>query len=239
MMQEGVARRYLFGFSEACDFRATNLSHTLEGSAFTFHAEGQSIEMYVPLIGKYNLVNALAALSLAYLEGIDLETLKGALCTLAQIPGRMQRVDEIDKTVFVDYAHKPEALEKVLVALAPFKKGKIITLFGCGGMRDQIKRPKMASIAERLSDQVIITSDNPRREDPVAILEEIASGFTKENYEVIEDRREAIYRALEIASKDDIILIAGKGHEKMQYLETKSIPFDDVEVAKEFYNAIH
>ena len=238
-MREGYANVKTFGLSSKWDYYASDIEYSIRGTTFVFHANKSQIEIQSPLIGEYNLLNTIAALAIADMEGINLIQMRKAMCTLAQVPGRMEKVDGVLPNTFVDYAHKPDALEKVLEALMPFKVGKIITVFGCGGQRDTLKRPIMAKIAEKYSDHVIVTSDNPRREDPKEIISEIVKGFEHENYSICEDRREAIHKALAMAKKEDIVLIAGKGHEKMQYLETKSIPFDDVKVAKEILNAIH
>jgi len=150
------------------------------------------------------------------------------------VPGRLERVvNPKNLQVFVDYSHKPDALKNVLQTLAELKKGRLITVFGCGGDRDVQKRPQMASISENFSDLTIVTNDNPRSEDPVEIAKQVISGFQKKSYLVELDRKKAIMQAVELANPDDIILIAGKGHETYQVFSSQTIPFDDREVVKE------
>jgi UDP-N-acetylmuramoyl-L-alanyl-D-glutamate--2,6-diaminopimelate ligase len=145
-------------------------------------------------------------------------------------------MEEVANNVFVDYAHTPDALEKVLNALNRMKRGKIITVFGCGGDRDREKRPLMGRVAERLSDVIVITNDNPRTEDPERIIEDILSGIVRKDIvEVIPDRKEAIFRALSFKEADDIVLIAGKGHENYQEFGKDRVSFSDRDVVKEFY----
>lgn len=184
-------------------------------------------------------MNALAMLSVAHAMEIQLEQAVEKLSSFTTVPGRLDRVRDCDgqelfPCVFVDYAHCPDALEKVLEALQQYKKGKIITVFGCGGDRDKTMRPAMAKVAEELSDSVIVTLDNPRTEDPNAIIQDILAGFTKKDSFIVEsDRKRAIEKAIDLAGEHDIVLIAGKGHEKKQYFAYYSVDFDDKKVAKE------
>ncbi|MBL8958596.1 MAG: UDP-N-acetylmuramoyl-L-alanyl-D-glutamate--2,6-diaminopimelate ligase, partial [Gemmatimonadetes bacterium] len=152
--------------------------------------------------------------------------------TLPQVPGRLERILAAP-VVLRDYAHKPDALERALQAVRPFCPGKLIVVFGCGGDRDRGKRPIMGAIAERLADVVILTSDNPRTEDPTRILEEIEAGMTLGRHERIEDRRSAIARALAVAGTGDVIVLAGKGHETYQIRGTEKLPFDEAAITRE------
>jgi UDP-N-acetylmuramoyl-L-alanyl-D-glutamate--2,6-diaminopimelate ligase len=165
--------------------------------------------------------------------GIGVETIAARLGTQPQVPGRLEIVGE-HPTVLRDYAHTPDALERALAALRPFTPGALIVMFGAGGDRDHGKRPLMAEVAGRLADRVIITSDNPRTEDPERILDEIAAALTPGSYERIEDRRAAIERAIAIADPvRDVVLLAGKGHEDYQVRGTTKHPFDEKQIVGE------
>jgi UDP-N-acetylmuramoyl-L-alanyl-D-glutamate--2,6-diaminopimelate ligase len=194
-------------------------------------SETQRATVNLPLIGDFNVVNALGAAAAAIAAGIPVAEVASRLGTLPQIPGRLEIVLE-RPTVLRDYAHTPDALERALHAVRPFVQGRLTVVFGCGGDRDRGKRPVMGGIAERLADRVIITSDNPRTEDPEHILDEIERGMQRQ-HERIEDRREAIARALAISSPDDVILLAGKGHETYQIRGTARLPFDEREIVRE------
>jgi UDP-N-acetylmuramyl-tripeptide synthetase len=188
------------------------------------------------LVGAFNGLNISAAVEVGHALNVKKESIQKGISEVTEISGRLQKVPSSgDLHVFVDYAHKPDALEKVLSTLQDLKKalnGKIITVFGCGGDRDRTKRPKMGQIAAQCSDVVIVTSDNPRTEDPQKIIDEILMGMTQfKNFSVQADREKAIYAAINCAKKDDIVLIAGKGHEDYQILGTRKIHFDDREVA--------
>jgi UDP-N-acetylmuramoyl-L-alanyl-D-glutamate--2,6-diaminopimelate ligase len=180
----------------------------------------------LPLIGDFNVANALAAAAAALAVGLPLDTTAARLSTLPQVPGRLERV--LDRPVVLrDYAHKPDALDRALDAIRPFTRGRIILVFGCGGDRDRGKRPIMGGIAERKADVVILTSDNPRTEDPERILDEIEGGMERRDHLRIEDRRDAIARAMSMALPGDVVLLAGKGHETYQIRGTTSQPFDE------------
>jgi UDP-N-acetylmuramoyl-L-alanyl-D-glutamate--2,6-diaminopimelate ligase len=209
------------------------------------------------LLGLYNVSNCLAATGLCLAAGFDLEAIArglSALPTAGGIPGRLEKVDwPGDFTVLIDYAHTDDALKNVLATLKPLCKGRLITLFGCGGDRDRTKRPRMAKVAEEYSDLVVVTSDNPRTERPEKIIEEILTGFkqttedgrrtTDDRQQRTEDRRhpitvevdreKAICLVIDMARKDDIVLIAGKGHENYQIIGTKKSHFSDKEIAQE------
>jgi UDP-N-acetylmuramoyl-L-alanyl-D-glutamate--2,6-diaminopimelate ligase len=199
---------------------------------------GEGISLYTPLIAPYNLYNALAATTAALALGIPLETIQRGLASLSQVPGRFERAPiDADFTVIVDFAHTPDALERVLQAGRMLNPTRLTALFGCGGDRDPTKRPTMGRIAAALADRVILTSDNPRTEDPHQILQQILAGVPDElrhKVALVEpDRRRAIEYALHTAQAGELILLAGKGHEPYQIIGTEKHPFSDMEVAKE------
>lgn len=226
-----------YGIREKSDFQAKGIKLQEKGSSFLLRAKDNEFPVRLPLVGKYNILNALAAIATASAIGIKTELIIQSLEKLSSLPGRLERVDVGQPfSVFIDYAHTPDALENVLLTLKELSKKRIITVFGCGGDRDRSKRPLMGEVATRLSDFVIVTSDNPRSEDPQQIVLDIEVGIRrngKENYQIIIDRRGAISRALKMAEKDDFILIAGKGHENYQIFADRTIHFSDKEVAIE------
>jgi UDP-N-acetylmuramoyl-L-alanyl-D-glutamate--2,6-diaminopimelate ligase len=233
-------RRLKFGSrGQGAEVWADNVRFTPRGSTWTLVAEpsavtgpkAQRADVTLPLIGDFNVVNALGAAAAALAMGLTVAEVARRLATLPQVPGRLEIVLE-RPTVLRDYAHTPDALERALHAVRPFVQGSLTVVFGCGGDRDRGKRPVMGGIAERLADRVILTSDNPRTEDPERILDEIEAGMQRD-HDRIEDRREAIARALAIASPDDVILLAGKGHETYQVRGTARLPFDEREIVRE------
>ena len=186
--------------------------------------------------GKFTPYNTMAAAAAALELGIDLETVAVAISKMTGVKGRAEVVPTgRDFTVIIDYAHTPDGLENILKTFADCEKNRLITVFGCGGDRDKTKRPKMGAIAAEYSDYVIVTSDNPRTEDPMAIIDDILAGLndTKTKYEVIENRIDAINKAIQMADKDDIIVLAGKGHETYQILKSGTIHLDEREVVAE------
>ncbi len=186
----------------------------------------------MPLIGDFNVINALGAAASAYALGVSSERVAERLSTMPQVPGRLEVLRDAP-TVLRDYAHTPDALERALDAVRPFAPERLIVVFGCGGDRDRGKRPEMGRIAEAKADLAIVTSDNPRTEDPEAILDEIETGMTRHDHERIEDRRAAIARALEIAAPRDVVVLAGKGHETYQVRGTTKLPFDEKVIVDE------
>jgi UDP-N-acetylmuramoyl-L-alanyl-D-glutamate--2,6-diaminopimelate ligase len=224
-----------YGMNEQADVSASNIKVNSKGITFLLKTFEGQIDIELKLIGKFNIYNALASITTALVEGIPLIEIKNSLAELTSIPGRMEIVNHNrDFLVIVDYAHTPDALENVLSTLKELAKGKIITVFGCGGDRDKTKRPIMGRIALQNSDYIFITSDNPRSEDPIKIMMEIEEGLVESNngnYELDVLRESAIKKAISMASSDDIVLIAGKGHENYQILKDKTIPFDDKLVA--------
>jgi len=220
-----------YGQGSNCDFRASNIKCSPLGTIFRLDAKGRSYLVRTPLIGLFNVLNTVAALASASAMGLELRRLIAAAATIPQVPGRLERVPgRRNFQAYVDYAHTPDALDNVLVALRQMAPARIITVFGCGGDRDRSKRPLMAASAERHSDKVILTSDNPRSEDPAAIIREVSLGFRGTFHESVADREGAIRRSVELAGPDDIVLIAGKGHEDYQETGADRKPFDDVKV---------
>ena len=221
------------------DFRLVRDEPTPRGQHLVIEALGSMCEVELPLVGGFQASNALAALGLAVATGSDVARSVGALATVSGAPGRLQLVarHKTGAPVYVDYAHKPEALETVLATLRPFAKGKLVVVFGCGGDRDRAKRPVMGEIATRLADYTLVTDDNPRSEEPAAIRAEILRGIPigRRNWiEIRSDRHAAIERAMAaLTSADDLLLIAGKGHETGQTIKGVTHHFDDAEVARE------
>lgn len=225
-------RAFSYGLGEGSDCLARDVRTFRTGTSFIWQWQDQQWEVIVPWIGQFNLENTLAAMTAAVAMGCDPEGVVKATADAPVVPGRLQRVGEDELfTILVDYAHTEDALKNVLESLLPLKETRIRTLIGCGGNRDQQKRPKMAQVACHYSDEVIFTTDNPRNEVPAAILEQMVDGVQgRENYRVIEDRGEAIEELVQTAVQGDIILIAGKGHESYQEINGIRHPFSDVEV---------
>jgi UDP-N-acetylmuramoyl-L-alanyl-D-glutamate--2,6-diaminopimelate ligase len=216
-----------------------NLKLTEKGTAFELVLPDTQVSILSSLVGRHNVYNIMAAAGACWCLGIPVQALAEGVRRLKVVPGRLERIDnKAGLTVFVDYAHSPDALANLIAAARTLlaAKGdtehKVIVVFGCGGNRDKGKRPKMGRIASDMADRVIITSDNPRDEDPDTIIEEIVAGVMKENYEVQPNRYDAIKRALFIASKGDIVLIAGKGHEDYQIIGKERRHFDDRETVR-------
>jgi UDP-N-acetylmuramoyl-L-alanyl-D-glutamate--2,6-diaminopimelate ligase len=218
------------------DLWTSELEYQQTGVKGKLHTPHGEIAFSSPLVGDYNLENLLAAVGTSLHLGMTLETIVAAIEHFPGVPGRMERVQVSpaqDITTIVDYAHTPDSLESLLTAARPFIHGKVICVFGCGGDRDRTKRPQMGKIAAELADLVVVTSDNPRTEDPAQILKDVVAGITRtEGVEVIADRAEAIAHAISIAQPGDGVLIAGKGHEDYQILGTEKIHFDDREQAR-------
>ena len=223
-----------YGVSARADFRASNYHAEFAGTSYQLDANGKSYLVRVPLIGRFNVANSMAALAAASSMGLGLREAILSLARSPQVPGRLEAVPAKRQfQVFVDYAHTDDALLNVLKTLRELSPRKLIVVFGCGGDRDRQKRPLMARVADQNADYSIITSDNPRKEDPDAIIAEVEKGFRLGNYEKIADRAKAIARAIELAQPRDIILIAGKGHEAYQEFADHTVPFDDIQVARQ------
>ncbi len=217
------------------DITAHIESMNVNETVFTLEYASRSSVIKTPLLGLHNVSNHLAAAGLCLAAGFDLETIAAGLSALQGVPGRLEKVSwDGDFTVLVDYAHTDDALKNVLSTLKPLCKGKLRVVFGCGGDRDRTKRPRMAKVVEQLADFTIVTSDNPRTEKPVDIINEITTGFSRGAiFKVEPDRRKAIALAIESAAQNDIILIAGKGHEDYQIIGKQRFPFSDKIVAWE------
>jgi UDP-N-acetylmuramoyl-L-alanyl-D-glutamate--2,6-diaminopimelate ligase len=222
-------RPLTFGLADDADVRPDELELTAAGARFT--ADG--IALRTRLRGRFNVENVLGAVAAARLLGIDAGSVAAGVEHLAGVPGRFEAVDEGQPfTVLVDYAHTPEALANVLREARALASGRVICVFGCGGDRDRSKRPLMGEVAGDSTDVLVVTSDNPRSEEPRAIIEDILAGVTGE-VEVEPDRAAAIAWALERAEEGDVVVIAGKGHEQGQEFRDRTVPFDDREVARE------
>ena len=222
-----------YGMSVRADFRASNYRVEFSGTSYQLDAHGKSYLVRVPLIGRFNVANSVAALAAANALGISLRDAVLSLGKSPQVPGRLELVPAKRQfQVFVDYAHTPDALRNVLKTLRELEPHRLIVVFGCGGNRDRQKRSLMGEMVDRHADYAIITSDNPRKEDPNAIVEEIEKGFRLSRYEKIVDRTQAIGRAIALAEPRDIVLIAGKGHENYQEFADYTVPFDDIQVAR-------
>jgi UDP-N-acetylmuramoyl-L-alanyl-D-glutamate--2,6-diaminopimelate ligase len=230
-----AARVSTFGIDNPSSVTAEDISYRTFGTAFTLTAvEKGSCPVSTRLIGRHNVYNILAAASWGIEAGFDLRVIREAVEKFSYVPGRLERIDcGQDFTVYVDYAHTEDALRNVISSLRQVAGGKIIVVFGCGGDRDKEKRPAMGETATRLADFAVITTDNPRSEDPVLITEAIRRGIGTHNYCVVLDRREAIKSSFALAKAGDIVLIAGKGHEDYQVIKDTCIHFDDREVARE------
>jgi len=216
-------------------YRAENIRLSSYGAEFTLVTPEWTDDLKTKLIGKYNVSNILAAVAAASGCGMKRSAIKEGIESFSLVPGRLEVIDEGQPfKVFVDFAHTEDALINVLSILRKVARRNIITIFGCGGNRDRTKRPLMGKAACRLSDRVVITSDNPRFEDPLAIIREIEEGIKGKfsNYHIEPDRQSAIERALSLAAKDDIVVIAGKGHERCQIIGDNEMPFNDCEVAR-------
>jgi UDP-N-acetylmuramoyl-L-alanyl-D-glutamate--2,6-diaminopimelate ligase len=226
------ARRVTFGLHPAADVRATSVALNAAGSRFQLTGRFGATEVLLPLLGDFNVANAVAAAATALVLERPLSQVAGRLAAAPQVPGRMERISDHPCVVLRDYAHTPDALERALTTLRPLTPGRLIAVFGCGGDRDRGKRPLMGRIAAHLADLAIATSDNPRTEDPGAIIDEIESGMGGVPHLRIVDRLAAIHTALDEARPGDTILLAGKGHETYQVIGTTKIDFDEREIVQ-------
>jgi UDP-N-acetylmuramoyl-L-alanyl-D-glutamate--2,6-diaminopimelate ligase len=250
LSEMGHPRLLTFGIARDADLRARDVRSSATGTSFTCEVADDQAAVTLPLPGLFNVSNALGALAAACSLGVHFADAAASLASAPSVPGRLERIDEGQRfSVFVDYAHTPDSVENVLVAareLIGDSGGRLVCVFGAGGDRDRDKRPLMGAAARRLADHVIVTSDNPRSEDPDAIIAAIVEGASEaeqagahSTLEVEPDRRAAIERAVALASDRDIVLIAGKGHEQGQEFEGgRKVPFDDREVAREALRAL-
>ena len=225
---------------EGADLQLLHLNATISGMRFSFKFQDKVYTAQIPLIGKFNVYNALAAICVALAEGLEISDILSWLPQAPQVAGRFELVDEgQDFAVVVDYAHTPDGLENVLHAARALKPRRVICVFGCGGDRDSRKRPLMGRIAGQYADVAVLTSDNPRNEDPQTILEMVEEGIRSvgNNYLVEIDREKAIRLAIGMASSGDIVLLAGKGHEDYQIIRGVKHHFDDREIARNILRA--
>jgi len=218
-----------YGIREAADVRAVDLRLGADGAQFRVVSPWGEAVINSRLMGRFNVSNVLAAVAACASGGLDLKQVAAAVPGMGSVPGRLQEVaTNRDFQVFVDYAHTDDALENVLVTLREITRKRLLVVFGCGGNRDATKRPAMGAVAGRLADHSIITSDNPRKEDPARIIDDILKGVAKDaSYDVVPDRREAIRKAVGMARPGDVVLVAGKGHETFQEFANTTMPFDD------------
>lgn len=233
---------FTYGINEGADVRAENINISLKGTSFVVRYQDQEFKVNMKLTGMFSVYNALAAIAFALKENIDPKIIKKALEKVTGVPGRFEQIDcGQEFSVVVDYAHTPDGLENILKTTKQIVENRIITVFGCGGDRDRTKRPLMGEIAARYSDFCIVTSDNPRSEDPQAIIDDIIPGLNKvkdSRYAIIVDRHEAIRHAIYLAKKGDVVIIAGKGHETYQIIGDKILDFDDRKVAREILGSM-
>jgi len=226
------SRRLSYGFTSGSQVSATDIQQDHSGSRFKLNAPQGEEHVTLPLLGEFNIHNALAAAA-ALALGQSVARVAAGLTAAPQVPGRMERIAERPCVVLRDYAHTPDALERALQSLRPLTPGRLIVVFGCGGDRDRGKRPVMGRIAATLSDLAIVTSDNPRTEDPDAIITDVEQGMGSASHFRMVDRREAIGVALDAGRSGDTILLAGKGHETYQVVGTTKLPFDEREIVNE------
>jgi len=224
-----------YGIENQADLTASDIEMTSTETKLNLHYQGKMIPCRWSFIGRYNLYNCLSAIAVALSQEKTLEEVANAMQFIPPVPGRLEPVpNNQGYKIYVDFAHSDDALLNVFSCLKELKKGKLITVFGCGGDRDRSKRPKMAEVCEKYSDMSFVTTDNPRKEDPIGIIRDIIQGFKSlDSYMIESDRREAISKAIDMATPNDIILIAGKGHEQYQIFAHQTIEFDDRIVAKE------
>jgi len=229
------ARHLWYSIDTDADLVTRIESMDTNGTVFTLEYEGRSFNVQTPLIGLYNVSNCLAAAGLCLAAGLDLQTIASGLSALQTIPGRLEKISGNRFSVVIDYAHTDDALKNVLSTLKPLCKGNLRVVFGCGGDRDKTKRPRMARVAEELADFIIVTSDNPRTEQPNDIIRDVVAGFEQPDSKRITvepDREKAIKSAIEAADENDVVLIAGKGHETYQIIGKQKFHFSDREVAE-------
>jgi len=220
----------LFTYAINCpaDFTAKNIKQSQAGTHFTLSFENENYQVVTPTLGVFNVHNALGGIAAVVSAGLPIETAITAIRKLPIIDGRMELINAgQDFTVIVDYAHTPDSVEKILEFAQEMKKKAVRIVIGCPGDRDRTKRPVMANLAVNGADDVVFTTDDPHSEDPVAILDEMVAGLGHENFEIVVDRKSAIKRVFEKANKDDVVIIAGRGHQRWQYFSSGNVEFDD------------
>ncbi|MBE6063657.1 MAG: UDP-N-acetylmuramoyl-L-alanyl-D-glutamate--2,6-diaminopimelate ligase [Clostridium butyricum] len=229
---------YSFSVAKDSDFKAYNEKMGSRNIKFNVNLN-KSEDFILNIPGEYNIYNALGAIGVCFKLGISEKAIKEGIKKVV-VPGRCERVGSeynLPYEIIIDYAHTPDGLKNILKTVKAFTKGKLIVIFGCGGNRDKEKRPQMGKIAIDFADIAVVTSDNPRSEDPMDIIEDIKKGLDKDNYIIIENRKEAIKEAISIAKDDDVVVIAGKGHETYQILKNETIHFDEREIVKEILDS--
>ena len=235
LLSKATCEVLTFGIDKDCDIKAENIKFDASGVGFC--AENMNYKLAIP--GRFSVYNALCAISVCSALGLDRKIIAEGLGKASGVRGRAQVVNlGFDFTVIIDYAHTPDGIENILRTVKDFAKGRVVILFGCGGDRDNKKRPLMGSIASSLADYCIVTSDNPRTENPAEIIKQILTGIKGENYTVIENRRDAIEYAVKTAQKDDVIVLAGKGHETYQTIGKENFHFDEEEILYEIRDKI-
>jgi UDP-N-acetylmuramoyl-L-alanyl-D-glutamate--2,6-diaminopimelate ligase len=225
-----------YSLKQETDACLLDYTEEIEGLKARLSVMGSTLSVSSPLLGRFNVSNILAACLFGHVAAIPREAVIRGVEALAGVPGRMERVPNGKGVfVFIDYAHTPDALRNVLEMVNRLKKGRLILIFGCGGDRDKGKRPVMGETASRLADFSIITSDNPRGEEPSRIIQDVRQGFQANSFKIVEDRRSAIEEGVRMAQRDDVLVIAGKGHEDYQIIGNKTIHFSDREVVEESF----
>ncbi|MDR1689463.1 MAG: UDP-N-acetylmuramoyl-L-alanyl-D-glutamate--2,6-diaminopimelate ligase [Clostridiales bacterium] len=239
LIKISACKTLTYGISPECDFRAVNIKYSPDGVNYELKYLESYVDVYVPVPGTFTVYNSLAAIAAGFALNIPLGKIISAVSKIKPVPGRIQSIPNNKKiTIIVDYAHTPDSLRAIINSVRDFSK-KVITVFGCGGDRDNTKRPVMGEIAGKFSDYCVITSDNPRSEEPMDIINQIETGIIKTNcpFEKTEDRRQAIYSAISRAEEGDTVIIAGKGHEDYQEIKGIKHHFNDAEVVREICKA--
>jgi UDP-N-acetylmuramoyl-L-alanyl-D-glutamate--2,6-diaminopimelate ligase len=236
IIADSKAKIFSYGNSDTSDFRIMDIKFNLNGTYFSVSHKDKKYEVSTSLVGDFNAYNACAAFSAAALMGVSNDLILDGIRNTKPVPGRFEVLGKKNKKVIVDYSHTPDSLEKALIAIRKISKNNnpVYAVFGCGGNRDRTKRPLMGRIASEIADKVIMTSDNPRFEEPMAIIDEIKTGISKNNYKVIDNREAAIKNAIESSEDDAVILIAGKGHETYQEIKGVRNHFSDKEIAEKY-----
>ena len=236
IVKDSKAKVVTYGVSDKSDYQIKNIVYDLNGTDFTITHNKVDYKIRTTLIGTFNAYNATSAFATAHSLGINVKKIIEGIKSSPQVPGRFEVLGKAKKKVIVDYSHTADSLEKALQAVREIVKDKnqVVTVFGCGGDRDKTKRPVMGKVASDLSNKVFVTSDNPRNENPFEVIEDIKKGLSKNNYEVVENREEAIKKAIQDSNEDAVILIAGKGHENYQEINGVRHHFSDQEIALKY-----
>ena len=236
IVKNSKAHKYFYGNKNKAEFKVENVEFTLEGTTFDVNYNGKQFHFSTKLVGHFNAYNAASAFAAAVVSGIDPETALKGIKTTPQVPGRFEVVSKKNKKVIIDYSHTSDSLKQALIAVHHIVKDErpVYTVFGCGGDRDNTKRPVMGGIASEMSRYVFVTSDNPRTEDPNNIIDQVVEGITKDNYKIIENREEAIRSSIFESEDNAVILIAGKGHENYQEINGVRKHFSDKETAEKY-----